>query len=137
MHWAVRTSRHLSDVSNTHHLSYLCRFDWNKYFGRNGKSFVDEHEAPATSFVNAFREYALENLSGDEADDVKDDSTHKAPTKVSNIKPDIQFKRNSFQEPLLPPDSLDLKLEEKKHIFRCFLKSKYGESTCGPELITM
>jgi len=83
----------------------------------------------AQSFVDKFTEYMESHLSGNEADDVKDDPKAKAQPKLSNMKPDLTFIRNSKQEALLPQDCLDLKLEDKKHVFQCFLKSQYGEST--------
>jgi len=83
----------------------------------------------AQLFVDKFTEYMESHLSGNEADDVKDDLKAKARPKLSNMKPDLTFTRNSKREALLPQDCLDLKLEDKKHIFWCFLKSQYGEST--------
>jgi hypothetical protein len=111
--------------------SLLNRFDWNKFLGQNGQSFVDEHGAEAQSFVDKFTEYAEGHLSGSEAEDVEDNSKGKARPKLSNLKPDLTFTRNSKQEALLPHNCLDLKLEDKKHVFRCFLKSQYGTSTLG------
>jgi hypothetical protein len=105
------------------------RFDWNEYLGSNGKSFVDGHDAEATPFVNKFRTYAQGNLTGDEAEDFQGVSAPKAQRKLSKLKPDIVFNRNSKREALLPIDCLDLKLEDKKHVFRSFLKSQYGESS--------
>lgn len=87
---------------------------------------MDEHEVEAHSFLDKFTEYAENHLSGSEADDIKDASKGKAQAKLSTLKPDLTFARNSRQEALLPEDCMDLKLEEKKHVFRCFLKSQYG-----------
>lgn len=103
------------------------RFDWNQYFGKNGHSFIDAHKAEADSFLAKFQTYAKDHLTGDEADNPNDVSEQKARTKLSKHKPDLTFHRNSAGEPLLPPECLDVKLEEKKHIFRCFLKSQYGK----------
>jgi len=83
----------------------------------------------AQSFVDKFTEYMESHLSGNEADDVKDDPKAKARLKLSNMKPDLTFTRNSKWKAFLPQDCLDLKLEDKKHVFWCFLKSQYGEST--------
>jgi len=83
----------------------------------------------AQSFVDKFTEYVESHLSGNEANNVKDDPKAKAWPKLSNMKPDLTFVWNSKWEVLLPQDCLDLKLEDKKHVFWCFLKSQYGEST--------
>jgi hypothetical protein len=90
---------------------------------------VDEHDEEAQSFVAKFAEYAESHLSGNEADAVDDTSKGKARQKMSTLKPDLTFTQTMQQEPMLPQDCLDLKLEEKKHLFRCFLKSQYGESS--------
>ena len=104
------------------------RFDWNQFFGRHGESFVDNHKDVAGPFLGSFETYAKGHLTGDEGGGLEDVS-QKPRTKLSTLKPDLMFKRNSLGEPLLPPECLDVKLEEKKHIVRCFLKSLYGTSS--------
>lgn len=83
----------------------------------------------AQSFVDKFTEYAESHMSGNEADDVQNDTKANPRPKLTTMKPDLAFTRNSKREALLPEDCLDLKLEDKKHVFRCFLKSQYGRST--------
>jgi hypothetical protein len=104
----------------------LFRFDWNKCLGADGRSFVDEHNEEAQSFLEKFSEYAESHLGGHEAGEVQDNTKSKARQMLSNLKPDLTFTRNSKDEALLPDDCLDLKLEDKKHVFRSFLKSRYG-----------
>lgn len=127
--WASKNSSCILYIYPTHCPPFSGRFDWNKFLGKAGKSFVENDEAEADAFLDKFREYAQEHLSGDEGDTLQDVSADKGRTKLSQLKPDLAFTRNSKQEALLPADCLTLKLEEKKHVFRCFLKSQYGQST--------
>jgi hypothetical protein len=116
----------------------LHRFDWNEYLGTSGKSFIDNHDSEATPFVEKFKKYAEDNLTADEAEESHDISLAKAKTKLSKLKLDLTFKCNSAREPLLPADWPELKLEDKKHVLRCFLKAQYGDpavSTWLQELI--
>ena len=94
--------------------------------GMNGTSFVDTYDAEAKPFVEKFKKYADENLTGDEAGDMPTVTPSNLPIKLSKLKPDIIFQRHSKREALLPVDCLDLKLDDKKHVFRCFLKAQYG-----------
>ena len=103
------------------------RFDWNQWLGKDGHSFVDKHKKLANLFLTAFKTYADENLTGDEANDVQETSAQQAHTKLSKIKPDLPFERNATGEPIFLLKCEDVKLEDKKHIFRCFLKAQYGK----------
>lgn len=84
------------------------------------------------SYETAFTRYLHENLTDDEEDPGEtpglQEVEHKQRSaKLGMNKPDIIFEWKSGLGPILPKNCLRERLEEKKHIMRCFLKAHYGE----------
>lgn len=112
-----------------HPIHPFLSYDFNKSLGRGKKGFVNEHSAAVKPFNAAWNRYLSKNLTDDEDEENGAGDEDPLPVwsgKVSINKLDIVFKYNSRGEPLLPSSCLNLKLEEKKHLMRCFIKALYG-----------
>jgi hypothetical protein len=76
--------------------------------------------------------YLKKNLTDDEGGDASDgdsdvDDHHVRVGLRGRPKPDIIFDRSLEGYPILPSNCMKEKLEDKKHIIRCFLKAHYGK----------
>ena len=107
--------------------------DYNKHIGIGKQSFITEHVKAVDTYEKAFSEYLCQNLTDDEEHDedgkeIQDTQFHHRSATFAINKPDIKFEWKVGFGLILPKNCLKAKLEDKKHIMRCFLKAQYGKS---------
>ena len=107
-------------------------YDYNKSLGQGKKSFFNNQSAQLSMvlrpYEDSWEQYIAKNLTDCEANDIDEDPIHVWSSKSLRKKQDIIFLSNSNRDPLLPSNCLTMKLEDKKHVMRCFLKANYGRN---------